>query len=129
MILIIAAILGFISVAFGAYADHGLQGNITESQMHSIMTAVRYNQLYAILIATMGLFVINTENAPYKRAICMTGFLFSTGTVLFSFSIYLAILFNKPFLMNLAPLGGFTLMAAWLSLIYIVVLHERHNKN
>ncbi|MAI08288.1 MAG: DUF423 domain-containing protein [Magnetococcales bacterium] len=126
MILKIAAILGFISVAFGAYADHGLSHSLSEADMHSITTAVRYNQLYAILIAAIGLTINSQQNKQHISAMNISGYLFITGTVLFSFGIYSAILLKVPALMHLAPLGGFTLMSAWLSLIYIATVYKRH---
>jgi uncharacterized membrane protein YgdD (TMEM256/DUF423 family) len=59
MILATGAILGFISVAFGAYAEHGLKTNISTEHFDMLMTAIRYNQLYAIIISGIGLILLN----------------------------------------------------------------------
>ena len=62
MNVVIGAILGFISVAFGAYAEHGLKTQISAEHFDFIMTAVRYNQLYAIIISCIGLAVLTNHN-------------------------------------------------------------------
>ena len=41
----IKTLLGFISVAFGAYAEHGLSKIVTDENFRFLMTAVRYNQV------------------------------------------------------------------------------------
>lgn len=51
-LLMIGAVLGFLSLAVGAAADHG---GWAESMAESVATAIRYHQLGAIMIAVLAL--------------------------------------------------------------------------
>jgi len=117
VIIICGALLGFIAVVFGAYAEHGLRQVITDEHFRFLMTAVRYNQIYAVVIAAIGLVLHNGGKLAKLRALKWSGLLFIIGTVLFSFSIYLLVLFDLPSLVRIAPIGGTTIMAAWLVLL------------
>jgi uncharacterized membrane protein YgdD (TMEM256/DUF423 family) len=116
MILIWGALLGFISVVFGAYAEHGLCKAVTDEHFRFLMTAVRYNQVHAVVIAAIGLALFNGGNLANIPALRWSGVLFIVGTLLFSFSIYLSVSFNIPGLVNVTPVGGIIIMAAWLLL-------------
>ncbi len=117
MVLIIGAFLGFISVAFGAFAEHGLRENITDEQFRFLMTAIRYNQINAVVIISIGLALLNDSKLSSNIVLKWSGVLFIVGTIIFSFSIYLAVSFNIPSLTNITPTGGMTIMAAWLLLL------------
>ncbi len=118
MLLSLGSILGFISVAFGAYAEHGLRSRISEHSFNQIMTALKYNQIYAVVIIILGLFLLTNSSSKLYRMINISGWLFFSGVILFSFSIYFANIFNLDQLVKVAPFGGTTLLIAWLSLAY-----------
>ena len=116
MILCLGALLGFISVAFGAYAEHALRETITEEHFRFLMTAVRYNQVHAVAVIALGLVELaNVQPTIFALARC-SGMLFILGTVLFSFSIYASVTFKLPALVNITPAGGVTIMGGWLML-------------
>ena len=117
MILISGALLGLISVAFGAFAEHGLRQGITEEHFRFLMTAVRYNQIHASVISAIGLALLASEKLSTILALRWSGVLFIIGTVLFSFSIYASVSLDIPGLVNVTPVGGVTIMAAWLLLL------------
>lgn len=117
MILAIGAFLGFISVAFGAYAEHGLRDIITDEHFRFLMTALRYNQVHAVVIVSLGLAFLSNGKLYGVRPLRLSAFLFIAGTALFSFGIYLAVWTGQLGLLNSAPFGGVTLMAAWIFLI------------
>ena len=125
MILILGALLGFISVAFGAYAEHGLREAVTEEHFRFLMTAIRYNQVHAVVIAAIGQALLNGGKMSNIRALKWSGLLFIIGTVLFSCSIYLSLSFDIPSLVNITPLGSMTIMAAWLMLMVAGVLARK----
>lgn len=116
MNLAIGAILGFISVAFGAYAEHGLKTQISAEHFDFIMTAVRYNQTYAIVISGIGIALLSSKSLAQSLTLKLSNFLFIIGTLLFSFSIYISIVWDIPSILELAPIGGTTLMIAWIML-------------
>ena len=117
MILIVGALLGFFSVAFGAYSEHGLRPKVSDEEFRMLMTAIRYNQVHALMISVLGLITLPSSflNIHLFRR---SGFLFIVGTILFSFSIYTSVGLQIPSLLYLTPVGGITLMISWLSLAY-----------
>ena len=117
MILIVGALLGFFSVAFGAYSEHGLRPKVSDEEFRMLMTAIRYNQVHALMISVLGLITLPSSflNIHLFRR---SGFLFIVGTILFSFSIYTSVGLQIPSLLYLTPIGGITLMISWLSLAY-----------
>ena len=117
MILIFGGLLGFIAVAFGVFAEDGLRAGVSDEQFRFLMTAVRYNQVNALIIASIGLALLGSSKFEHITALKLSGALFIIGTMLFSFSIYLSVSFEIPSLVNITPVGGVTLMAAWLSLL------------
>ena len=125
LILSIGAVLGFISVAFGAFAEHGLREVVSEEYFRFAMTAVRYNQIHAVVIVTLGLALLSGSPFTNMRYLTLSSIFFVIGTCLFSFSIYLGISFNTPALFNVTPVGGISIMAGWLLLVLSAVLKIR----
>ncbi len=117
LILVFGALLGFVSVAFGAYAEHGLRETVSEEHFRFLMTAIHYNQVHAVIISTIGLVLLNGGKLGRIRVLRWSGLLFIAGTVLFSFSIYISVSFALPSLVNVTPIGGMTIMVAWLMLL------------
>lgn len=114
-ILIAGAFLGLASVIMGALGDHGI--NLTPEKAKSLETAIRYNMIYAVLIVAIAL-------APAERKLHIPAYLFTAGTVLFSFSIYGALFSGVKQLTYLTPVGGITIMIGWLALAWRGVLYS-----
>lgn len=119
MILALGGLLGFISVAFGAYTEHGLQSKVSEEVFRHLMTAIRYNQIHAVVLVAIGLAVLKLPELSNFNVLQYAGYGFALGTICFCFSIYASALFSNPGLTYLAPVGGILLMLSWLSLIYV----------
>ena len=129
MILLVGGVLGFISVVFGAYAEHGLKESISEEHFRFLMTAIRYNQVHAVVVTAIGLGIASGVLPLQSLLIRWSGILFILGTALFSFSIYLSVVLAIPQLVNITPIGGTIIMLAWM-LIAISgykVLHRNDN--
>ena len=125
MILISGALLGFIAIAFGAFAEHGLREDIADEQFRFLMTALRYNQVHAVVITAIGLVLLNDGKLANILALRWSGLLFIIGTMLFSFSIYAFVTLKLPSLLNIIPIGGVTIMAAWILLLATGVMAKR----
>ena len=102
----IAALVGFLGVALGAFAAHGLKHLLAENNTAEIWkTASMYHLIHAVVL----LFVANQRPLPR-----VTWFLFLTGVVIFSGSLYLLAVTNILWLGAITPLGGLSLLAGWL---------------
>ena len=123
--LLIGAILGLISVSFGAYAEHGLRPNIDDETFRYVMTAIRFNQVYALMITGIGLALFANLPVTAAKHLPRVGAVFTLGTVLFSFSIYASAQLGIPSLTYLTPVGGITLMIAWAYLIMVAIIGRR----
>ena len=117
-LLLVAALLGVLSVALGAAAEHALRPGLDEETWRWVMTAIRYHQVGALAALAAGLATL-IDLAPARRIrLRWAGWLFVAGTVLFSFSIYAAALTGIDGLTYVTPFGGVTLMLAWLAVAW-----------
>jgi len=90
-----------------------------------VATAVRYHQLGALVVVVVGLALQAGLPQSFGRRLAISGGLFVAGTLLFSFSIYAAALSGVEALTWLTPVGGITLMLAWLSLAWAALAAGR----
>ncbi|MAC95623.1 MAG: hypothetical protein CMC96_08975 [Flavobacteriales bacterium] len=111
-----AGIFGLVAVVLGAIGAHALKDVLSDSQLSSFETGVRYQMYHALL-----LLVLSNIKALQSKAIL---WLIVLGVFLFSFSIYLLNLLFELSLEGLSilgpitPIGGILLITAWGSIIY-----------
>ena len=110
ILLAIAAVTGFASVALGAAGDH--LAHIIQ-QHHAFETALRYNQLYSPLLMVLALYSSLLPEPPVRifKTACVA---FLAGTLIFCGSLYALAFTGIPTLGYLTPIGGISLMAGWL---------------
>lgn len=109
--LILAGIIGLASVAIGAAGDHLLAGGLDEHAAEVFHTALRYHQIYAVVLLVCAV--------PQLRAALHPAFwLFLAGAVVFCGSLYALSLSGIAALGMLTPVGGFLLMAGWGAIIW-----------
>lgn len=105
----IAAALGFLAVALGAFGAHGLKDLL---QRHGTMgtweTAVLYHFIHTVV-----LFVL-AQHRPVPSGPWLAFFL---GILVFSGSLYLLALTNIRWLGAITPIGGLSFLAGWLWLV------------
>ena len=100
----LAAISGFVSVAAGAFAAHGLTGQSAEV----MRTGATYEFLHALAVIACAAFM----QAGAARARFAPAF-FLGGSVLFSGSLY-ALAFGAPRVVGIVtPFGGLLFLAGW----------------
>ena len=112
-ILFIGAVLGFSSVAIGASVEHLIKPNVEPEVFRWTMTAVRYHQIGALAVFAIGLALAAGVSAPLAKGLRIAAWLFTGGTLLFSFSIYAAAITGIKALTVMTPVGGTLLMLAW----------------
>lgn len=116
-----ASILGGLAVIFGAFGAHALKKILSEEQLKSFETGVKYQMYHAIVLLIIG-FNFSLEISSEKYMV----YSFIIGIILFSFSIYGLVISsakNKKlrFLGPITPLGGLFLIIGWCLLAYNVV--------
>lgn len=119
-IFLIAIFLGVLSIVFGAFGAHALKAVLTEKQLISFETGVRYQMYHAFFLFFLGSTSLVTEKS--KKIIV---YLVLGGVLLFSGSIYLlatpaVTLIDFKFLGPVTPIGGLLLIAAWIALFFTI---------
>jgi uncharacterized membrane protein YgdD (TMEM256/DUF423 family) len=110
--LLLAALAGFTGVALGAFAAHGLKGQLSPEYLAVFQTGVHYQLVHALALFGVALL---TERLP-GRLLTAAGSLFGIGILLFSGSLYALTLSGLGKLGMITPLGGLCFLAGWLCL-------------
>jgi uncharacterized membrane protein YgdD (TMEM256/DUF423 family) len=106
----IAAIIGALAVAFGAFGAHGLKDVLERNQTAAIWEkAVFYHFIHAVM-----LFVL-AQRTPLRLGPWLS---FLAGIVLFSGSLYLLAVTNLRWLGAITPFGGLSFIVGWLWLAF-----------
>ena len=116
-IIITGAILGFLSVVFGAFGAHGLKELISEESINTFETGVRYQMYHALLLLFVG--IASFLSSKSKKTIF---YLVVIGVIFFSGSIYgLATNnltgFDFKSIALITPVGGLLMILSWLVLL------------
>ena|SRR5947207_2145292 len=108
--LLIGAVLGFLGVALGAFAAHGLRSRLSPEMLAVFETAVRYQMYHAFAILIVAAAIGRLGAA---RLLSAAGWTFFGGTVLFSGSLYALTLTGVTTLGAITPFGGLLFLAGW----------------
>jgi len=108
--IITAALFGMLSVIFGAFGAHALKKILSEDQLKSFETGVKYQMYHALVLLIVGLTFNKISAGLYWS--------FTVGIILFSFSIYGLVISSAKekkmsFLGPVTPLGGLLLIIGW----------------
>lgn len=110
--LFIGAVNGFLAVAAGAFAAHGLEGRVDARSLEIFSTAAHYHAIHALaLVATSVL-------APKSSKAALAAWFFVAGIVLFSGSLYFLALSGSSALGLATPLGGISFLLGWAALAW-----------
>jgi uncharacterized membrane protein YgdD (TMEM256/DUF423 family) len=112
--LLVAAINGFVAVACGAFAAHGLQGRLDAHALQVFETGARYHMYHALAI---GLAAFAIRDAAAGPATWACGF-FLAGICLFSGSLYLLALTGMKGFAFVTPFGGVCFLIGWGALAF-----------
>ena len=103
---------GFVGVALGAFAAHGLKARLAPELLATFEVGVRYQMYHAL--ALIGVAWACTR-WPGSAALA-AGWLFLAGTIVFSGSLYLLAFTGTRWLGAITPIGGLAFLAGWLCL-------------
>lgn len=109
--LVIAAILGGLSVAGGAFASHALREKLTERSLEIFETGARYQMYHALALLAVAILLSRADVAP--GLLTAAGFAFIAGVLIFSGSLYALSLSGIKWMGAVAPLGGTAFLIGW----------------
>ncbi|MEN8703297.1 MAG: DUF423 domain-containing protein [Polaribacter sp.] len=120
--LLFGSFFGFLAIILGAFGAHLLKKKLSQDQLQSFETGVKYQIYHAIVLLILG---FNLKDTLAINNYIVNAFII--GIVLFSFSIYGLVLSaykerKLKFLGPITPLGGLFLTAGWLLLFYKFIL-------
>ena len=110
--LIIAAVFGFLGVAFGAFGAHALKDKLTPQLLETFETGVRYQMYHVFAIAVVALSMSHWRVGLLN----VSGWLFVAGIIVFSGSLYILALTGQKMWGAVTPFGGLALLAGWATL-------------
>jgi uncharacterized membrane protein YgdD (TMEM256/DUF423 family) len=106
----IAAVIGFLAVALGAFGAHALKSQLMVNGTLAMWEkAVLFHLVHAVVLLLLG------TRIPLPLLAC---WLFVIGILLFSGSLYIYAVSQVRWLMMLTPLGGLSLLSGWLALAF-----------
>ena len=101
-----------LSVIIGAFGAHSLE-NIIGDKIETFKTAVQYQIFHAI-----GLILVGLIAKTFKLELNTVAYLFFSGIILFSGSLYLISIYKYSFLGIITPIGGLCFIIGWAILLF-----------
>src|SRR5947208_16314881 len=116
--LLLGGILGFLGVALGAFGAHALRSRLSPEMLAVFETGVRYQMYhtFAVLIVAAAIGHIGND-----RLLVAAGWLFFTGVLLFSGSLYALALSGVATLGAITPIGGLLFLIGWACLAVFAI--------
>ena len=111
----IGALLGFLSVALGAFGAHALKGILSEKATGVFQTAVHYQMYHAL-----GLIVFGLWGAQYHDSYrSWPAWSFLAGVLLFCGSLYGLVFTGIRQFAWVTPIGGGLFLAGWIMFAFL----------
>ena len=113
--LLVAALLGFLGVAFGAFGAHGLRNRLSPEMMSVFEIGVRYQMYHVFALLTVAAAIGHFGPA---RLLYIAGWAFLAGILIFSGSLYALALTGTGMFGAITPIGGLGLLIGWACLAF-----------
>jgi uncharacterized membrane protein YgdD (TMEM256/DUF423 family) len=110
----IAAVVGFLAVAFGAFGAHALRDRVAPNLLSAYQTGVLYHLVHAAALLSLALYARATSASVTWPAV-----LWLAGVTLFSGSLYAMALTGATKLGMITPFGGLCLLGGWAALLFV----------
>jgi uncharacterized membrane protein YgdD (TMEM256/DUF423 family) len=113
--IVIAAIAGFTAVAIGALGAHALKPLLSENQLQSFETGVKYHFYHAIVLLIIGIWCEQkrTEKLKWAANLIIAGIICFSGSIYLLSTAHLYTSSGLKFLGPITPIGGLLFMSAW----------------
>ncbi|WP_062351405.1 DUF423 domain-containing protein [Bacillus kwashiorkori] len=116
--LFLGALNGFLSVAFGAFGAHMLEGRIEAKYLDTWQTGVTYEMLHAVGLLVIGLLM---AKFPGNALLTWSGWFMLIGIILFTGSLFVLSLTGIRVFGAITPIGGVSFLIAWALLMIAAV--------
>lgn len=113
---IAGSLLGFLAVGLGAFGAHGLKTYLDANLLVTFETGVRFQMYHSFALLAVAMAYTKW---PVKGLI-ISGWMFITGIVLFSGSLYVLSLSGVRSLGIITPFGGLAFLMGWLCMAWSV---------
>lgn len=107
----ISGLLGFLSVAFGAFGAHALKEKLEPSLLQIFHTGVQYQFLHSIVLLFIGFYL--KAYPETSNTLSMAAKFFLAGILIFSGSLYILSLTGIKILGAITPIGGVFFLIGW----------------
>lgn len=114
--LTLASVSGMLAVMFGAFGAHALKNRLDDYALGVFDTAVQYQFYHSLALLAVGLLALQHPPTVLLKS---SGWLFVTGILIFSGSLYILSLTGVRWLGAITPLGGLAFIAGWACLIAV----------
>ena len=116
----IAILFCLSAVILGAVGAHSLKEVLSESQLSSFQTGIKYQFFHGLAIL-----ILSFNMNYFTKRLSSIIKIMSAGVILFSFSIYLLniqdlIGFSMSYLGLITPIGGLLLITSWIGLFFSI---------
>lgn len=112
----LASLSGMLAVMFGAFGAHALKNRLDEYARGVFETAVQYQFYHSLALLAVGLLALHHPPTVLLKS---SGWLFLTGILIFSGSLYVLSLTGVRWLGAVTPLGGLAFIAGWACLVAV----------
>ena len=122
-----AILLCLTSIILGAFGSHVFKEILTEFQLSSFETGVRFQMFHGLAIL-----ILSLNKKYFNEKLKFALIIMSLGTIIFSLSIYLLNLqeclnVKLSFLGPITPFGGLLIIISWFFLLFIVKKKDTYN--
>ena len=121
--LVLAGVLAALGVAAGAFGAHGLRSRVSPEQLEWWQTAARYHQIH-----TLALLLVAWIPGPWPRLRSLVAGAFVFGVLIFAGTLYAMALGGPRILGAITPLGGLSLILAYLGIAKLGWDARSHSK-
>lgn len=112
ILLLLGAFLGFVSVSAGAFGAHSLKNKLSHEMLAVFEVGCRYMMYHAIAIF-ISVWISTLTPSLFAP---LSAWLFFSGTLIFSGSLYLLVLTGIRLFGAITPIGGVIMLAGWVCL-------------
>ena len=108
--IVISGFMGFAGVALGAFGAHSLANSLSAEMLANYKTGVLYHLIHSVAMLAVA--------ASGKEKLYKSCFMFFTGIIFFSFSLYIYAITGTKFFAILTPVGGIFFLIGWALIVY-----------